>query len=117
VVEAGDAASQVAAASDTMQAAGHPRRLARRRRCATSHWISFMRVLFFFAALGFAIVGMSGVTLSLLNLIDESQTGGWPLWQSLIMTAVGVAGFLFCLIKVIRGVREETPPAPPKQVD
>ncbi|MFZ5505900.1 MAG: hypothetical protein ACOY7P_10500 [Pseudomonadota bacterium] len=70
-----------------------------------------MRVLFFFAALGFAIVGMSGVTLSLLNLIDESQTGGWPLWQSLIMTAVGVAGFLFCLIKVIRGVREETPPA------
>lgn len=65
----------------------------------------------------FAIVGMSGVTLSLLNLIDESQTGGWPLWQSLIMTAVGVAGFLFCLIKVIRGVREETPPAPPKQVD
>ncbi len=68
-----------------------------------------MRVLFFFAALGFAIVGMSGVTLSLLNLIDETQAGGWPLWQSLPMTAIGAAGFLFCLVKVIRGVREEAP--------
>ena len=48
-----------------------------------------MRLLFFFAALGFAILGMSGVTLSLLNLIDDSQTGGWPLWQSLPMAAVG----------------------------
>ena len=64
-----------------------------------------MRLLFFFAALGFAILGMSGVTLSLLNLIDDSQTGGWPLWQSLPMAVVGAGGFLFCLIRVIRGVR------------
>lgn len=66
-----------------------------------------MRVLFFFAALAFAILGMSGVTLSLLNLIDESQTGGWPLWQTLPMAGAGAAGFLFCLVKVIKGVREE----------
>ena len=42
-----------------------------------------MRVLFFFAALAFAIVGMSGITLSLVNVIDDSHNGGWPLWQSL----------------------------------
>lgn len=71
-----------------------------------------MRILFFFAALGFAIVGMSGVTLSLLNLIDATQTGDWSLWQSLIMAAIGAGGFLFCLVKVIRGVREEVPRAP-----
>jgi TRAP-type C4-dicarboxylate transport system permease small subunit len=66
-----------------------------------------MRVLFFFAALAFAIFGMSGVTLSLLNLIDDSQTGGWPLWQTLPMAGIGAAGFLFCLVKVIRGLRAE----------
>jgi TRAP-type C4-dicarboxylate transport system permease small subunit len=71
-----------------------------------------MRVLFFFAALAFAIVGMSGVTLSLLNLIDDTQTGGWPLWQSLPLAILGVAGFLFCLVKVIRGVHEEVPRTP-----
>ncbi len=68
-----------------------------------------MRVIFFFSALGFAIVGMSGVTLSLLNLIDASEAGGWPLWQSLGMTAIGSTGFILCLIRVIRGVREEEP--------
>ena len=71
-----------------------------------------LTALLSFAALGFAIVGMSGVTLSLLNLIDESQTGGWPLWQSLPLAILGVAGFLFCLVKVIRGVHEEVPRTP-----
>lgn len=71
-----------------------------------------MRVLFFFAALGFAIVGMSGVTLTLLNLIDASEAGGWPLWLSLPMAAIGAAGFIFCLVKVIRGVHEEVQHTP-----
>jgi hypothetical protein len=71
-----------------------------------------MRIIFFFAALGFAIFGMSGVTLSLLNLIDDSQSGGWPLWQSLPMALIGAAGFVFCLVKVIRGVHEEVPRTP-----
>lgn len=68
-----------------------------------------MRILFFFAALGFAILGMSGVTFSLLNLIDPSEAGNWPLWQSLGMVAIGAAGFITCLIRVIRGVGEEQP--------
>lgn len=71
-----------------------------------------MRVLFFFAALAFAIVGMSGITLSLVNVIDDSHNGGWPLWQSLPLALLGVAGFLFCLRKVIRGVHEELPRTP-----
>ena len=71
-----------------------------------------MRVLFFFAALAFAIVGMSGTMLSLLNLIDDSQTGGWALWQTVLMALVGSAGFIACLIRVIRGVRDEEPRTP-----
>lgn len=66
-----------------------------------------MRIVFFFAALGFAILGMSGVTLSLLNLIDPSEAGDWPLWQSLGMVVIGTVGFITCLIRVIRGVGEE----------
>jgi hypothetical protein len=34
------------------------------------------------------------------------------LWQTLPMAAIGAAGFLFCLVKVIRGVREEVPHTP-----
>lgn len=67
-----------------------------------------MRILFFFAALGSAIVGMSGITLSLLTLITGEPTGGWPLWQSLPMALAGSLGFVFCLTRVIRGVRRET---------
>ncbi|MBL8483747.1 MAG: hypothetical protein JNJ60_16240 [Rhodocyclaceae bacterium] len=63
-----------------------------------------MKSVYLVTAIAAAVLAMWGLTLTLINLAGDMPVPGRPLWLTLAMLAVGTAGFLVCLVRLIRAV-------------